>query len=746
MTNPPIPALIIGLGGTGAMTVIRVKEQLLNTYDNELPNTVGLLALDTSVAPLSQMGQGGEIREDGKGFGAVTFGPREFGHIGGNAKTIVERASNDDPSQAYLSNWLLAKWYRKHLPETLYQLADGAGQYRQLGRLALFRDLASPNSATFVNLIRAKLNEIRNASGAARALPVFIIGSLAGGTGAGLFLDTAYLVRKMAADARFEVQLRGYFLLPDAFGATITSNDVSKAKQRAYAAIREMSRMVLFEDPELGYPMIYREPSASDNPQLWKSKLQTKLYDLVYLIDGHREQNPLDTVPLPLGVTPSVADSIVAFIDSAAGEYQRAYVVNLSNKMTARRTSEGDMAFVGGAGAYTIMLPIQQIIEGWAFKLGRDTLNDLLTPDLDSLDPSSKLPRQLHADKNPERGIPPQKEIENLLKSRNPIPDPSDPDGRRNFYPTGLWPKLYDWYDLRLKNEGQLLGELQSKPAQQWVDMLLPGASDADREANRLMQQVRQYLEHTVLNKVQISDETDPKNDPRDDHKRIHGEAQAFMVAQLGRRNANGQREGGILRDKLGEFSAWQLRRFRDAFQAYTLLQLNGQDPAKPEIGRIGKLPWYLAILDELDRLLSALQTALTNAVTNAGKMVAVRNNAETGWEQAAKHMEAESTKGARFGIGRSDALKAQDAYRVSAQGVFDMYRADLCREIVQGVVTEMRDYIRAIKKQMEVWKRVLAMDYNGMYGRVHRASQQVASERNRQNEIASRTYIRDET
>lgn len=745
MVQPPIPALIIGLGGTGAMTVIRVKEQLLNTYNNELPKTVGLLALDTSVSPLSQMGQAGEVRDEGKGFGAVTFAPREFGHIGGNAEEMIKRAASGDPSQRYLTNWLLAEWYRKNLSTALYKLEDGAGQYRQLGRIALFRDVASPNSSTFVNLIRSKLNEIRNAAGAARSLPVFIIGSLAGGTGAGLFIDTAYLVRKMAASLRFEVQLRGYFLLPDAFGATIASSEVVKAKQRAYAAIRELSRMVLFEEPELGYPIVYREPSAADSPELWKDKLREKLYDLVYLIDGHRDQNPLNTVPLPLGVTPSVADSIVSFIDNAAGEYQRAYVVNLNGKMNDRRTSEGQMAFVGGAGAYSIMLPIQQIIEKWAFQLGRDALDELLAPDKNDIDSSTGLPRSLRADRNPERGITPQKEVENLLGSRNPIPDPTDPDARRQFFPTSLWPTIHKWYTDKNRNEGALAGELQNKLAQAWIDILLPGASDTDREAGRLMNQVRQYLEHTVITQVKLSDQTDPPNDPKDDHGRIHGQTQGFMDSQLGRRTTTGQREGGVLRQKLTEFSAWQANRFRNAIQAYALLQLNGQDPAKPDSGRTGKLAWFIAVLEELDLVFSTVQTAISNAVTQAGTRVQQRNATEGGWESAYKLMVSESPKTRAMPFTRSDALKAQDGYKAAAQQVFDMYRADLGREIILSLVTEMRDFVRVIKVQMEKWRRVMAMDYSSLYGRMHRGMQQIESERNSQGGIASRTYIRDD-
>ena len=54
MPEQPIPSLIVGLGGTGALVVRTVKEQLLNIYDNEVPENVRLLVFDTAKQPLAQ--------------------------------------------------------------------------------------------------------------------------------------------------------------------------------------------------------------------------------------------------------------------------------------------------------------------------------------------------------------------------------------------------------------------------------------------------------------------------------------------------------------------------------------------------------------------------------------------------------------------------------------------------------------------------------------------------------------------
>jgi len=87
--NPPIPTLIVGLGGSGAATVMHVKTQLMNMYNNVMPDTVGLTVFDTANNPLAQFRSGKQERKSGASYGSIELEPREYGHLGGRARDLA---------------------------------------------------------------------------------------------------------------------------------------------------------------------------------------------------------------------------------------------------------------------------------------------------------------------------------------------------------------------------------------------------------------------------------------------------------------------------------------------------------------------------------------------------------------------------------------------------------------------------------------------------------------------------------
>jgi hypothetical protein len=380
-TNKPIPSLIIGLGGTGALTIRHLKEQMLNIYDNETPDEVGMLVIDTSRKPLAQFNQGVVTREAGMGYGAIDLQPNEIIHIGGDAKRLLENTHRRQPGTDHLQNWLDAGYYRRQ-DDSLMKIENGAGQYRQIGRLAFFMDVATQNTSSLYRRINERIRALGSKLKADRSLQVFVVGSLTGGTGAGLFIDVVNLVHRIASSGstKVPVQARGYFFLPDAFGATLNNTEINDAYPRSYAALRELSRFVLHEDIDLGYPMYYHPSTNQDNQGLWRNRVTDKIFNLIYLVDGTRKQNPLRNFPIGKGATPSVADAILSMIDSSAGEYHNSYNSNLNTKITRQRENQEYVPYVGGVGTYTILLPIQQMIDGWAFKLGIQALEHLLQP------------------------------------------------------------------------------------------------------------------------------------------------------------------------------------------------------------------------------------------------------------------------------------------------------------------------------------------------------------------------------
>jgi hypothetical protein len=733
MPNPPIPALIIGLGGSGAVTVMHIKHQLYNTYHNQMPETVGLLVLDTSQNPLIQFVDGGHKREQGMGFGQITFEPREYGHLGGDAyDAITSMQVQNNSNFEHLASWFQGDEYLKTLHRHMFHLQNGAGQYRQFGRLALFIDLSAPNTSQFHTLVNERLSALKRQVGGDRQLPVFVIGSLAGGTGAGLFLDVAYLVRRLAEAQNMQVLLRGYFFLPEAFAATIPATDRDEARPRTFAALRELSRFMLHEAYELGYPMYYQNSRFTSQKDIWRGRLYSKLYDLVYLADGQREENPIPDYPLEQGAAPSIADAIMALIDSQAGEYQKSYIVNIANQVHLRQQQEGRIPYVGALGTYTMIMPIQQIIEAWSYQLGKEVLCTLLTPKRH--DETTRLPLELSYDENEERKHKPEDEVRQFL-SRDAIVDPRDP--QRRIYPTALWPQLFRWHNERITNETAAARHMAGNDVDWWMDILKPTSADRSAEAARAIQIIDATMAKNVTNEVQLS--KDMRVDPLEDYSRVLRETEKLFNVQLGMVKASGQREGGTFRNALNELIQLQVNRFRQALEVYTLVQLNGRAENDPQVARKGKLGWTIAVYRDLEEVFNDVLKLLERARTENRGGATVREVTLRDWEEAARDVrEVVATNH------RNKTHKAQERYREAAEQVLNMYRAELAREAVEAMAHQMKAHVSGAIEQLRRWIEVLALHYQSLYAQVYKGEQQVLTELDSAEEYPSRKIIRD--
>lgn len=717
----PIPALIVGLGGSGATTVMHIKQQLMNTYDDQVPDTVGLLIFDTSQSPLAQVSKANLAQPAN----------REYGHLGGNAKAMVQRAASGSPDSDHLSSWLCADYYLKSLPDNLFQLEDGAGQLRQLGRLALFKDVAATNTSQFYSLVNERIQSIRRASGVQRALAVYIVGSLTGGTGAGLFVDSAYLIRKIAQSVGMDVLMRGFFFLPDAFSAALPRADRESAKPRSFAALREMSRFILHEDYKLGYPIFYQDARHSSDVDMWRGHLTSKLYDLIYLIDGKRDRNDMSSVPLEIGSSPSVADAILAYIDGDAGEYQRSYIVNIGNQVTARQTRDGRKPYVGSVGSYSIILPIQQIIEGWAYRLGNEAVNLILQPS--RFDETTNLPLELAANQNPERSITAQDEAHELLKSRNAIVDPRN---NAQVFPTALWTKIFQWHTQHVSNETGTSRQLANNGANDWMSALQPSSADKGQDAVRALARIDAVMNKTISTEIQLSKEINA--DPRDDWRRVATEVRRLFDSQLGTVQSNGQRAGGTFRDALGDLMQLQVERFRSGLEAYSLVQLNGQAENNKTQARKGKVGWTLGVYTELETVFNSVLQLLTRVRTDNRGGISQRDQTLSSLESAEHEMREAASANQR------GARKAQEAYREAAERVLDMYRAEISRDVVEEVIRQMRDYAVGAKAQLQKWIKLLATEHQGLYAQFYFGAQRVVSELDKEESLPNREIIRD--
>ncbi len=130
---------------------------------------------------------------------------------------------------------------------TLGQAREGgAGQWRMLGRIALFTQVHAIYSA-----VEKAYKSVRDGGRAGNRVRAHIICSLAGGTGSGMFWDVAFLLRIIDPSCF----ITGNFLLAEAFRGVDTAGRV---EPNTYAALKEIS---IYKNWRLGpneqLPVIY---------------------------------------------------------------------------------------------------------------------------------------------------------------------------------------------------------------------------------------------------------------------------------------------------------------------------------------------------------------------------------------------------------------------------------------------------------------------------------------------------------
>jgi len=196
------PILFIGLGGAGGKTLRAIKEQLhkdlsAKGYGAGIPAAWQFLHIDTPTY------------QDGESFPAPMLPASEYYSVvksGMVLREIINIVENLGPSAE--TQKMLAGWSTEASP---IPISRGAGQIRAIGRLALVADLRNTfdviQKAISKMLSPVALPELQ---GLASTLgiqmeettpQVFIISSLGGGSGSGMFSDIAELVKRATNDS-----------------------------------------------------------------------------------------------------------------------------------------------------------------------------------------------------------------------------------------------------------------------------------------------------------------------------------------------------------------------------------------------------------------------------------------------------------------------------------------------------------------------------------------------------------------
>ena len=196
------PILFIGLGGAGGKTLRAIKQQLHNDlsvkgYDAGIPAAWQFLHIDTPTV------------QDGATFTAPMLSAQEYYSVtrpGMTLQDIINIVENSCPPTEIQK--MLAGWSTESVPIVINQ---GAAQIRAIGRLALVADLRKTFDVIQVAISKMlspdaipELQAVASTLGIQmqETTPqVFIISSLGGGSGSGMFTDVAELVKRATNDS-----------------------------------------------------------------------------------------------------------------------------------------------------------------------------------------------------------------------------------------------------------------------------------------------------------------------------------------------------------------------------------------------------------------------------------------------------------------------------------------------------------------------------------------------------------------
>ena len=370
------PALIIGLGGTGQWVLTYLKKDLLELYGGKMPPNVRLLAFDTVSQAEAQRqvvgGYSGEqaaYEKQAKRIGSVQLDPDiELVHIGGDCYPLAQEIESG--LHPHLDWFDVDYWMHKAgLGRDNWILDRGAGRFRQFGLLAVYKDLlGGPVRSQILRRMPAAINDILGGVEGDASFEVIVVSSVAGGTGSAMLVPFGVLARKMCSDK--PVRTRAIVVLPTAFSPGRPSAEL---EIRGGAALRELARAMM--PPEGFTAQVTFLPGNRE----YERVEYTRPYDGIYLIDGMRNNQPINRDPR-YGVFPAASSWVREILDDQAGQWFTNYVS--TNRAGAqandpKRLAEG---VFGVFGVHSLYAPERSLEQTYRLKLADRVIRELTDP------------------------------------------------------------------------------------------------------------------------------------------------------------------------------------------------------------------------------------------------------------------------------------------------------------------------------------------------------------------------------
>lgn len=259
--------LLMGLGGTGVKAILNAKKMFYENY-GQIPPMIGFIGVDTDKPGLSSS------------FVTASDGTKIS--LNNSEQLCI---SVENPTQIYQNGKSkhLYDWMPEQNVQGLTALSIGAGQMRSNGRFAI-----TVNENNVKQFIEHKITEINNASIIDNTqydllgteTEVHIVFSLGGGTGSGIFLNTAYLIRRLFP----KIKISGYAVLSDVFRTMVTGAMSARVKPNGKGAIIDLDYLA------------HLTPDSEPVKIQWfhtQDEVNERAFDALYFIDNKNENNDM---------------------------------------------------------------------------------------------------------------------------------------------------------------------------------------------------------------------------------------------------------------------------------------------------------------------------------------------------------------------------------------------------------------------------------------------------------------------
>ena len=383
----PQPVLYVGLGGTGRDVLLRVRRWMYEKFRvRSLPFTE-FLYLDTDPSGKLPSGMSDAI------FDHIAFRRTEKIAMGMTPTEVQNYLKGGEVGRGLSRDAIRPKdWLDPRLDKYAAALQEGAGQIRIFGRLAFWNRarefqerIQHALRALTKNNLDARAKELGYEGVNPGAIKIVVVASLAGGTGAGSFLDAAILLRDTCNKFGQQCSLHSVLVLPTVFENLDIELDHTILQANGYAAMMELDAHML--PPMSGKNPQYVFPGVS--PEV---DVTYPVYNMVWIVDGATSDGTrFDDPTEPIR---ACAEALMLELDqSEAAQAFRTDISNWQNQIAEILPvkivdNEGELLYslplhkrYAAFGIAQVVMDRDRLRNGAAFRLGEMILTFMLRRD-----------------------------------------------------------------------------------------------------------------------------------------------------------------------------------------------------------------------------------------------------------------------------------------------------------------------------------------------------------------------------